>query len=179
MWAPHMPFKSSIVLGHSILMQCDLLITLPDQKKETIDDLHKLCESNPNFSLKDHIKGGKLGIKWPHSQPKPTGDVRAKLIHKRMRMQNAKEPLPRDIQKAKVMNFVSTIVILLITVPLVAFSVYKISRWLGYSKNRSKQIGIIAGLISFFAELGLTIIQLYKEELRSKLKERVLKSKED
>ncbi|KAH0789689.1 hypothetical protein GPJ56_006191 [Histomonas meleagridis] len=162
-------------------MQCDLQIILPNQKKETLSELHELCEKDPNFSLREHIKGGKLDIKWPHTKPQPTGDVRAKLIHRRMRLQNAQaqRALPNDLRRAKVMNFVSTIVILIITVPLVAYSVYKISRWLGYSNNKSKQIGIIAGLISFFAELGLTVIQLYKEELRSKIKSRALNAKID
>ena len=145
-----------------------------NDKTETIQELRALCNSNQNFSLKNYLNGSKLEINWPHQQPKPTGEVRTKLISARMQINKKKSIMDKDIPKGKMLNTVSTMLVLLITVPAVAFSVFVLCRWFGVEKERAKQYGILSGLASLFVELGLAIIQMFKEDRCNKLLERFL-----
>lgn len=105
-----------------------------------------------------------MKIVWPHSRPAPTGEVRAKLIHDRMhkrQIQNlAHEPPSRSLTN------LSSIFTLMITIPAVAFSLYMLLRWFKVSETKSKILGLLGGLASFFVELFLTIIDNWKSEKR-------------
>ena len=66
-------------------MDAEVYINLNESKEKlTVSNMRKMIENDPNFDLKEKIKGGKLEIQWPHTRPPPTGEVRAKLIHQRM-----------------------------------------------------------------------------------------------
>ena len=151
---------------------CELSFLLKDGSKKNIEDLRKIAEAGG--SVLDSLKEAKMKVIWPHEKPKPTGEVRAKLIHQRMHKKQESEIIKRNINEKKyILQTVSTGFILLITIPAVAFSLYTLLKWAGIENERAKQISLIGALIMFGAEVGLTIIQAYKNE---KAEENLLKA---
>lgn len=152
----------------NLAMSCELGFTIPGEETVlSIQDLRKRCESDPSISLREQLKGGKMKIQWPHTRPAPTGHVRTKLIHDRMhkkQIQNLAHEAP-----TKSLTNLSAIFTMIITIPAVAFSLYMILRWFKVSKTKSKIIGLLGGLASFFVELLLTIIDNWKTEKREEV----------
>lgn len=147
-------------------MECNLLIQ-KDSQKFSITELRKMVENDPSVNLKEQIQGGQLKVQWPHTKPEPTGNVRAKLIHDRMHKKNPYAYTPHHSASAKLKNL-STIFTLIITIPAVAFSLNMFLKWLGCSEMTTKIGSVVGGIASFFVELLLLMIQLYKEDLQQK-----------
>lgn len=150
-------------------MTCELSFTLKDGSKVNLSALRKRVESNPECDLASELKNSKMKVVWPHTRPEPTGDIRAKLIHARMH-KNVENNIntSKDLSAKEMLSNISSLFVLLITVPLIAFGIYTMLQWMGYEKDKATQLSLIISLIFFFAELGLTIIQLYKNDLAKK-----------
>ena len=143
---------------------CELSFQLKDGSTTNIEELRKFAAGGG--SVVEKVKDAKMKVIWPHERPKPTGEVRAKLIHQRMHRQQESRILNRDKKenKGKYLQTISTGFILIITVPAVAYALYAILKWAGIEHERAKQYSLIGALILFGAEIGLTIIQAYKSE---------------
>lgn len=151
----------------------DLTIHHSDGRSaEAVSDLRARCDSDPALSLRAHLRGAHLAINWPHRTPQRTGEVRAQLISARMQQQRRRPFVEKDVPRAKLLSTASTMFVLLVTVPAVAFSVFVLCRWFGVERDRAKRYGILSGLASLFVELGLTLIQMLKEDRSRKLAER-------
>jgi hypothetical protein len=151
---------------------CSLVFRFPgEEKAATLADLRQLCESDPSLSLAAKLRGASMRVDWPHTRPPPTGAVRAQLIHARMHRSTAPASWRED-RPAQGLTRLSAIFTLLITIPAVAFTVYSICRWLEVEETKSKVIGLVLGLASFFVELGLIIVHAWKDE---KLQDRAVK----
>lgn len=145
-------------------MEAEVYISLHDKKdKLTIADMRKMIEDDPTIDLKEKIKGGKLEIEWPHTRPPPTGEVRAKLIHQRMHKKSPRQMSLSQARPARLKNL-SGIFTLVITIPCVAYALNSILRWCGYSNTTAQIAAVIGGLLSFFVELALIIIDAWKKE---------------
>lgn len=148
--------------------EAEVFISLNDKKEKlTIESMRKMIEDDPTIDLKEKIKGGKLEIQWPHTRPPPTGEVRAKLIHQRMHKKSPRQMSLSQSRPAKLRNL-SGIFTLIITIPCVAYALNMILRWFGYSGPTAQIVSIIGGLVSFFVELILILIDAYKKELIQK-----------
>ena len=146
-------------------MTCEISFHLSDGTSRSIADLRRMADSDPALDLGERLKGGKMKIIWPHTRPEPTGEVRAKLIHDRMHKKDQSN-IVFDGSKSQILGYSSTIFTLIITIPCVAFSLYKLLSWFGYGEATSRIVGIVGGVASFFVELILLIIQAWKDEKR-------------
>jgi hypothetical protein len=151
------------------MSDCSLSVTLHGQDAVlSLEGLRKMCEEDPTVNLYEELKGGKLAVNWPHRRPPPTGSVRAQLIHARMHRAARRDPRPEKLSLGRALTQLSWIFTLVITLPAVAFAVYSLCIWLKLEETRAKLIGLVAGLLSFFVELGLILIQAWKTERREK-----------
>lgn len=143
---------------------CELSFRLKDGSTANIEELRKFADAGG--SVLDKVKEAKMKVVWPHERPKPTGEVRAKLIHQRMHRQQENRITNREMRenKGKYLQTLSTSFILIITVPAVAYALYAILKWAGFDLELAKQYSLIGALILFGAEIGLTIIHAYKSE---------------
>ena len=145
---------------------CELSFQCKDGTKNSIEDLKKLAESGG--SVLEKIKDAKMKVVWPHERPPPTGEVRAKLIHQRMHMrQEERIRSAGDFSPTQMLNTLSSGFIILITVPAVAYALYKIMIWFGVNPEKAKVSSLLLSIVFLLAEMGLVIIQSWKTE-RSK-----------
>ena len=74
----------------------------------------------------------------------------------------------KDISSKEMLSSVSSIFVLLVTVPLIAFGLYTALKWLGFTPESAFCWSFIGSLIFFFAELALTILELFKRDMMQK-----------
>ena len=145
-------------------MSCELQFELAGSSdRASIADLRKMCEADPSIDLRDRLKGGRMRVIWPHARPQPTGQVRAKLIHDRMHKRQLEEFGFRENPGTALANL-STIFTLIITIPAVAFSLYKLCQWFKLEETTSKLIAVLGGVLSFLVEMTLVFIETWKTE---------------
>ncbi|EAY22828.1 hypothetical protein TVAG_075750 [Trichomonas vaginalis G3] len=149
-------------------MTCELSFTLKDGNKVNLSELRKRVEANSEYDLLGELKDSKMKVVWPHTRPEPTGDVRAKLIHARMHKNVENHIRTKDISSKEMLSSVSSIFVLLVTVPLIAFGLYTALKWLGFTPESAFCWSFIGSLIFFFAELALTILELFKRDMMQK-----------
>ena len=150
---------------------CELSFQLKDGSRQNIEDLRKFSENGGNILEK--IKDAKMKVVWPHERPKPTGEVRAKLIHQRMhkkREENIKAM--GDFSPAQMLQALSSGFVIIATLPLVAYALYKLMTWFGVDHEKSKIYSLLLSIVFLLAEMGLILIQSWKED---KTKEFMLK----
>ena len=133
-----------------------------EQKDLNISDLENICKDQ-NVNLMELLKNGAMNVNWPFVKPKPTGNVRAQLIHTRMHQKPLELGIVRETNPTSLGNL-SSIFTLIITIPAVAYSLYFLLRWLGYSKITSMCFGIIGGVVSFIVEISITLLRTFKQE---------------
>ena len=150
---------------------CELCFQLKDGSRQNIEDLRKFSENGGNILEK--IKDAKMKVVWPHERPKPTGEVRAKLIHQRMhKRQEERIKEMSDFSPAQMLQALSSGFIIVVTIPLVAYALYRLMTWCGVDKEKAKIYSLLMSIVFLLAEMGLVLIQSWKED---KTKEYMLK----
>jgi hypothetical protein len=112
-----------------------------------------LCETDPNVSLADTLRGGNVKIDWVHMRHPPTGAARAQSIHNRIHKQAAPTHW-RATGPGESFTHLSAVFALLMMIPAVASTVYSICRWVEVDETKLKVIALVTGLASSFGELG-------------------------